>query len=116
MVEYKLRLDDIFSALSDATRRDILKHVSKKDQSIGQLAKRYDMSFAAVSKHLMLLEKAQLVQKRREGKQQIVQLSPEAFASAEDYLGYYRKLWEQRFNALEDYLQQEKEHGSKKNK
>lgn len=97
-------LDAIFRSLADPTRRDILRRVAKKEMSIGDIAKPYKMSLAAISKHLKILEQARLVIKRRQGKEQIVQLSPVAFKEAAGYLAQYEQMWNDRFDALENYL------------
>jgi len=104
MVEYTFSLDTTFGALADPTRRDILRRVSSAEMSIGEIARHYDLTFAAVSKHLKVLEKAKLVIKNRKGKEQIVSLSPGALASADEYLEFYRRLWEQRLDSLDEYL------------
>lgn len=92
MVEYTLHLDFIFSSLADATRRDILRRVAREELSVGEVAKPYDLTLAAISKHLKILEKAKLVVKRRQGKQQYVQLAPEAIREAAACLRHYEKL------------------------
>lgn len=107
MVEYSLRLDTVFGSLADPTRRDILRRVARSELSVSEISAPYDMSLAAVSKHLKILEKARLVVKRRKGKQQFVQASPKAFREAEEYLEQYRELWETRLDALEEYLRKE---------
>jgi DNA-binding transcriptional ArsR family regulator len=107
MVEYSLRLDSVFGSLADTTRRDILRRVARSELSVSQIAQPYDLSLAAVSKHLKILERARLVVKRRQGKQHLVQLAPRAFADAEDYLEWYRQLWEDRLDSLEEYLNKE---------
>jgi len=107
MVEYALNLDSVFSSLADPTRRDILRRVSKEELTIGEIAQPYDLTFAAVSKHLKVLEKAKLIIKRRRGKEQMVQLVPRALADAAEYLQWYQRLMESRFDALEDYLNKE---------
>ncbi len=104
MVEYTLQLDNIFGALADATRRDILKKVGTQEMSIGEIAHFYKLTFAAVSKHLKVLEKAKLIFKRREGKQQIVQVSPATIKNAADYMRQYEAMWNDRFDSLENYL------------
>src|SRR3954469_18605520 len=98
MVEYKthLSLDSIFASLADPTRRDILRRLTPGDQSVGELAHHYDLTFAAVSKHLQVLERAQLVKKRRNGREQRVELSPAGLGKADKYLEQYRKLWEEK--------------------
>lgn len=105
MVEYSLDpLDLIFGSLAHPIRRGILRQVSKKEMRVSDIAKPYNLTFAAISKHLGVLEKAKLIRKRREGKEQIVQLSPTAFKDAAQYLKEYEKLWNARFDALEKYL------------
>jgi DNA-binding transcriptional ArsR family regulator len=107
MVEYTLNLDSIFSSLSDPTRRDILRRVSDQELSIGEVARPYDLTFAAVSKHLKVLERAKLIIKRRRGKEQIVSLAPQALADATEYLEWYRQFMEVRYESLEIYLNKE---------
>jgi DNA-binding transcriptional ArsR family regulator len=104
MVEYTLSLDSIFSSLADPTRRDILRRVSTDELSVGEIAKPYDLTFAAVSKHLMVLQKAKLVIKRRRGKEQMISLAPQALADAADYLQWYRQFMGERYDALEKYI------------
>jgi DNA-binding transcriptional ArsR family regulator len=109
MVEYVSTLDNIFASLADPTRRDILRRVSEQSMSVGQIAANYELTFAAISKHLKVLEKAKLIMKRRSGKEQIVSLVPTAFRDADEYLQWYRQLWEGRFDSLEEYLNNEGE-------
>lgn len=109
MVEYTLSLDTTFSALSDPTRRDMLQRVARNELSVGELARFYDLTFAAVSKHLKVLEKARLIVKKRRGKQHMVSLAPRAFADATEYLEWYRSLWENRLDSLEQYLNESQE-------
>lgn len=106
MVELSLDLDLIFGSLSHHIRRDILKRAveSQREMSVGELAEPYNLTFAAISKHLKVLEKAKLIIKRRRGKEQVIQLSPEAFKDAAAYLQEYEKLWNDRFDRLEQYL------------
>ena len=107
MVEYSLSLDAIFGSLADPTRRDILNRVARSELSVSEIAQPYDVSLAAVSKHLKILEKARLVIKRRKGKQQLVQLSPLALQNATEYLESYRSMLELRLDSLEEYLNKE---------
>lgn len=104
MVEYVFNLDSIFGSLADPTRRDILRRVSKEELSVNEIAAPYKLSLAAVSKHLKILESARLIVKRRQGKQQIVQVSPVAFKTAAEYLESYEALWDKRFDVLEQLL------------
>lgn len=107
MVEYTLSLDSIFASLADPTRRDILRRVSGEELSVGEIAQPYDLTFAAVSKHLKVLERAKLIIKRRRGKEQMVQLAPRALADAAEYLQWYQQFMESRLDSLEDYLNKE---------
>jgi DNA-binding transcriptional ArsR family regulator len=102
-----LNLDSVFGSLADPTRRDILARVATRELSVGDIAKPYDLSLAAVSKHLKILEKAQLIMKRRHGKQYLVALSPYAFKDATEYLEWHRRLWETRLDRLEEYLKKD---------
>lgn len=104
MVEYKL--DAVFGSLADPTRRDILRRVLHKELSINEIAQSYmkQMSLAAVSKHVQVLERAQLVQKRRIGTQQFISPAPPALRDASKYLEQYQKLWEDRMDRLEEFL------------
>lgn len=102
MVERTNELDTVFRALGDPTRRDMLKRLSKRGMSIGQTAEYYELTFAAVAKHVDVLARAGLVVKARQGKEQIVTLAPKAFAAANAYLENYRQLWENRLNSLDN--------------
>lgn len=107
MVEYSL--DTTFGALADPTRRDILQRLSNIELSVGEIARFYNLTFAAVSKHLKVLERARLIIKRRRGKQQMVSLAPAGIADAAEYLERYRDLWETRLDSLEQFLNEDKE-------
>ena len=104
-------LSDIFQSLADATRRDILTRVAKKEMTVSEIAKRYNLTFAGVSKHLKVLEKAKLIVKRRQGREQYVQMAPATIRTATDAHEYYQKLWEDRFDSLEVYLKKVQEEG-----
>ncbi len=104
MVEYVYKLDDIFSSLSDPTRRDILARVATCEFSVGELVSKYNLSFAAISKHLKVMERAGLVLKRKEGKKQMISLSPSALRSADEYLEQYRQMWQGRYDKLDKLL------------
>ncbi|MEN9921868.1 MAG: hypothetical protein RL097_144 [Candidatus Parcubacteria bacterium] len=104
MVEQSINLDCVFSALADQTRRDILRRVAKASLSISDLAQSYKMSFAAIAKHITVLERAKLVVKKREGKQQIITAVPKTVAVAAKHLERYEQLWEGRFYNLENLL------------
>lgn len=105
MVEYTL--DTIFSSLADPIRRDILQRVSQDELSVSEIALPYDMSLAAVSKHLKILEQAKLIIKRRKGKQQLVRADATGIKEVQNYLEQYRLHWEERFQVLEQIISEE---------
>lgn len=105
MVESNVALDQVFGALADVTRRDILQRVSKAEHTISELAAPYAMSLAAIAKHISVLEKAGLITKRRSGKEKVIQIQPEAIKVAAAYLSEYEKIWSARFDALEKLLE-----------
>ncbi|HEY6413853.1 MAG TPA: metalloregulator ArsR/SmtB family transcription factor [Edaphobacter sp.] len=102
-----LRLDSIFHALSDSTRRSILQDVAQKSKTVGEIAKPYAMSLAAVSKHLKVLESAELIARERRGNFQIVRLNPTALRSAEQWLTFHEKFWNKQLDALQTHLEGE---------
>ena len=95
-------LDRVFHALADATRRDIVARVmGGETASISALAARYDMSFAAVQKHVAVLEGAGLVTKATQGRERIVRGNPERIARVRDLLAQLEDLWRARFSQLD---------------
>jgi DNA-binding transcriptional ArsR family regulator len=97
-------LDQLFGALADATRRDILARVMDADASVSELAARYEMSFAAVQKHVAVLERAQLVTKRRDGRAQRVAGNPDAVRRANQLLAQFEERWLTRVARLDELL------------
>ena len=108
MVVYKQpaahALDQLFGALADATRRDILARVMDADASVTELAARYDMSFAAVQKHVAVLERARLVTKRKDGRAQRVAGNPGAVRRATRLLEQFEQRWQLRVARLDELL------------
>jgi DNA-binding transcriptional ArsR family regulator len=102
------KLDLIFHALSDSTRRAILLDVSKKEKTVSEIAKPHKMSLAAVSKHLKVLESASLIERQKQGSYQMVRLNIEAFKTAEQWMSYYQQFWGPRLDALQDFLEKRK--------
>lgn len=97
-------VDRIFHALADATRRDILRRTMLGDTSVSRLADAYDMSFAAVQKHVAVLEGAGLVTKERRGRERLVRAHPETIARAQRLLDAYADLWRSRIDRLDALL------------
>ncbi len=105
MVELR---DSTFAALANATRRDILSRLAGGEATIGELADAYDMSLNGVSKHVMMLEQAGLVTRRKEWHTHYICLNPEPLRAAHEWLDLYRAFWEQRLDALELFLANKK--------
>lgn len=97
-------MDLLFHALADATRRDIIARVTEREQSVSALAQQYLISFAAVQKHVAVLEKATLVVKHRKGREQIVHGNPEALRKAARLLDEYEQLWAGRVSRITKIL------------
>jgi DNA-binding transcriptional ArsR family regulator len=104
-----VRLDSIFHALSDSTRRSILRDISAKEKTVGEVARPYRISLAAVSKHLNVLESAELIARERRGSFQIVRLRAQNLRLAEEWLTWYEKFWNRQLDALQSYLEGESE-------
>lgn len=98
------RLNAVFAALADPTRRAIVDRLSSGEATVGELAQPFSMSFQAVSKHLGVLEHAGLVDRSRRAQQRPCRLRPEALAYASGWLGDYRQLWATSFDRLEQHL------------
>lgn len=99
-------LSATFSALADPTRRAILARLSLGETSVSELAEPFDMSLPAISKHLKVLEHAGLIQRGREAQWRPCRLDAAPLKEANDWLGEYRRFWEQSFDRLDAYLRQ----------
>lgn len=97
-------IDRIFRALADATRRDIVRRTLAGEASVSELAGAYDMSFAAVQKHVAVLEAAGLVTKHPDGRQRIVRCNPDAIKRAQALLDRYEQIWRARIERLDALL------------
>ncbi|HAS30925.1 MAG TPA: transcriptional regulator [Microbacterium sp.] len=97
-------IDRLFHALAAATRRDILRRTIESEHSVSALARDYDMSFAAVQKHVAVLEEAGLIIKRAEGRERLVRADPTMIARARALLARYEDLWRARIDRLDDLL------------
>ncbi|MCU1442701.1 MAG: ArsR family transcriptional regulator [Cryobacterium sp.] len=104
-------VDRVFHALADATRRDIVVRVVQREQSVSALAESYAMSFAAVQKHVAVLERASLVVKERRGREQIVHGNVETVRKATRLLQHYEELWRFRADAISDILSEDQARG-----
>jgi DNA-binding transcriptional ArsR family regulator len=111
MVESRqAQLDLIFHALSDPTRRAMVQALARErdgERSIGELAKPFGMSLAAVSKHVKVLERARLVERERRGSFSYLRLRGEAMLSAQQWIDKNRLLWEDRLDALKNLMERD---------
>lgn len=108
MVEFETaRLDAVFHALGDATRRRMLRDLVGGARSVGQLAEPFAMSLAAASKHIKALEKAGLIRREVRGRMHLCRLEPGPLAGAHGWLGFYERFWTDRLDVLERLLRQE---------
>ena len=99
------RADAMFHALADRTRRDILRRVLAGEHSVSALAASYDMSFAAVQKHVAVLERAGLLTKRRSGREQLASGDVEAVRSVTSMLAELEDIWRGRIDRIDTFLQ-----------
>lgn len=97
-------LSATFAALADPTRRAILARLSQGEATVTQLAEPFDMSLPAISKHLKVLERAGLVERGRDAQYRPTRLKAEPLREVSDWLGQYRRFWEQSFDRLDAYL------------
>lgn len=98
------QLSVTFAALADPTRRAILAHLAKGEASVTELAQPFEMSLPAISKHLKVLERAQLIARSREAQWRPCRLDAEPLKDAADWIEQYRQFWDERLDRLEDYL------------
>ncbi len=108
MVEYRRHpeLNQIFSALADPTRRAILQTLTQRSATINEIAKPFPVSLNAISKHVMVLERAGLVRREIKGREHHCWIDPRPLREANTWLEHYRQFWEQRLDALEVYVAQ----------
>ena len=104
MGERDLRLDQIYGAIADPTRRAILAALSHGDIRVGGLADRFPISFNGVSKHVKVLERAGLLERRIQGREHWLKLKPAALREASRWLDHYRIFWDERLEAMEAFL------------
>jgi DNA-binding transcriptional ArsR family regulator len=104
VVRQQDEVDRIFGALADATRRDIVARVLRQEASVSALADRYAMSFAAVQKHVAVLERAGLVSKQAHGRERLVRGDVDTIRAAVRLLEDYEEIWRGRIGRIEDLL------------
>lgn len=104
------QIDRTFAALADATRRDIVRRAIDGAEGVAELAAHYPMSFAAVQKHVAVLERAGLVTKQRVGRRKVVQADIAGLRAAQRLLDRYEELWRGRVDRMTDLIANTKEH------
>ncbi|UHQ18793.1 metalloregulator ArsR/SmtB family transcription factor [Lysobacter sp. KIS68-7] len=104
MVQSAAIADDVFHALSNATRRKVLQHLSTGPATVTELAAPFDMALPSFVQHLALLERCRLVKSKKEGRVRTYEIEPARFKVAEDWLSERRQLWESRFDRFDDYV------------
>jgi DNA-binding transcriptional ArsR family regulator len=102
----------VFHALADATRRDIVGHALEGEHSVSALARRYPMSFAAVQKHVAVLEGAGLVTKRKHGREQLVRTHVDTIRAASGLLDRLEAIWRERIDRLGEVLADDPDEGA----
>jgi DNA-binding transcriptional ArsR family regulator len=101
------RLDAVFHALGDATRRRMLRSLAGGERTVGQLAAPFDMSLAAASKHIRALESAGLIRRDVRGRTHVCRLEPGPLASADQWLRFYEQFWTDRLDTLDRLLRED---------
>ena len=106
-------LDAPFAALADPTRRAILARLSLGEISVGELAEPFAMSAPAISRHLKVLENAELIERKTDAQWRRLKLNPKGFQTAAEWISHYREFWEGQLDALADYLDDLKQNQNK---
>jgi len=101
--------DRVFAALADATRRDIVRRAIAGDEGVAELAHHYPMSFAAVQKHVAVLERAGLITKQRDGRRKVVRTQVDGLRTARGLLDRYEDLWRARIDRMTELISETKE-------
>lgn len=108
MIEYgSHELGTVFHALGDATRRQMLQTLTEGERTVSELASPFDISLAAASKHIKVLEHAGLIRREVRGRTHTCRLDPGPLAAAHDWLAFYERFWTSRLDALEELLRAE---------
>lgn len=105
-------IDRVFSALADATRRDIVRRAIAGEEGVAELADHYPMSFAAVQKHVAVLERAGLITKERTGRRKVVRTDVDGIRAAQRLLDRYEQLWRGRLDRMTNLINDTREHNA----
>ncbi len=99
------RIDNIFSALADGSRRQILMMLTEKEMHVNNIAQNFKFSRPAVSKHLRILEKSKLVKARKDGRERFYRINPEPLNEIYKWLEFYNKFWDDKLNSLKNFVE-----------
>jgi len=99
------QLDQVFFALSDQTRRSILARLAESSATVGELAAPFKISAPAISRHMKILQRAGLIERHISGRKHQCSLATDGLKTAEDWLHFHREFWESRFDALDQFFQ-----------
>jgi len=102
-------MQNSFRALADPTRRMILMHLTNKDMTIGEITGHFDITRAAVKKHLTILEQGKLISVHRNGRERINRLEPRALKSVSNWVNYFERFWDERLDKLKNVLETNKD-------
>lgn len=95
---------DVFQAIADPTRRDILSLIAKEPLNLNSIAENFEMSRPAVSQHIKILDESGLIVIRQKGRQRFCQIRPKKIKEVDEWLEQFRQLWKDRFNQLDNVL------------
>ena len=109
-----IETDKVFSALGDKNRRKIVELLHQKDSTLLELSELFPFSFQALSKHIKVLENAQIVQKRKQGKYRMLSLNREALKPTLRWISYYSNFWNESFDKLDEIINQKNLDGDEK--
>ena len=104
---------DVFQAIADPTRREVLRLLAEKELPISEIASHFPISRTAVAKHLRILSEAELVSSRKVGREKIYRLHPEPLTELKRWLAYYEKFWENKLSQLKHVMEHPEENGLK---
>ncbi|HEY9777175.1 MAG TPA: metalloregulator ArsR/SmtB family transcription factor [Planktothrix sp.] len=107
MLNYSDQLDVVFQALSDPTRRYMVEQLSRSPASVSELARPLPVSLPAVVQHLQVLEASGLVRSEKNGRIRTCRINPDVLTAAQSWIDQQKVIWEQRFDRLEEFLQEE---------
>jgi len=107
MVDKSARLDAVFHALADPTRRAMLRDLARQPRKVGELAAPFEISLAAASKHIQVLERAGLIQREVQGRVHVCRLDARPLHAGVEWMRHYERFWNQRLDALEALLKAE---------